>query len=121
MKPLPLLSLTSLPSPRNMAVIFSKKKNPLTNNRRPQKFPVERPTKTRRNQSNFFSLKKRKKYCSKLLPPIIIRAAILTATNQNPKIISEKSTSCCRTSRAVFLLLLLPCSNLFCTSRFGGT
>ena len=48
-----------------------------------------------------------------MLPPIIIRAAILTATHQNPKIISEKSTSCCRTSHAVFLLLLLPCSNLF--------
>lgn len=43
--------------------------------------------KTQRNQSNFIPWKK-KKYFYKLLPPIIIGSAILTATNQNPKIIS---------------------------------
>lgn len=84
MKLLLLHSLTSSPLPRNMVVIFSKIS--INNNQRPRKFPAEQPRQTQMQSIQFLSLKND---CYKLLPPIIIRAAILTVTNQNPEIVSE--------------------------------
>lgn len=64
MKLLLLHSLTSLP--RNTAIIFSKIS--INNNEQAHKFPVERPTKTQRNQSNFSPAKMTAtNYCHPLL------------------------------------------------------
>lgn len=60
-----------------------------------------------------------KNYCYKLLPPIIIRAAILTCYKPESKDCIWKSTSCCQSGLTCFLLLLLLRSNLFHTSGSG--